>query len=298
MTSLLGQHSTNPGGSQGLLTALQQLKARADAGDAGARATLQAIAAGGTTRGGSVPGWNETIDWGAADTGAGGRNTGGRAADRALASAVLSGNTNSINAIEANKAATYKPWTGGLIADALPAGAAALGSLVGIPPTVTGAVVGGLEGGLGVTNRKPLAGALLGGAEGAVVGALPGIGHVAAAPAVPGAAPENTVPGLAFRDIANAGVTAAPQPGVLSAIGSYAAKNPDVVKAVVPGVLGAGASIYGSTLMGKAEDQQAAIAQQQANDQSAITQRQLNRVPFAVWKARRDAAAPGGSPTF
>jgi hypothetical protein len=236
-----------------------------------------------------VPGWNETIDW-STDTGHG--NAGGRAADRALASAVLSGNTNNISAIEANKAATYKPWTGGLIADALPAGAAALGSLVGIPPTVTGAVVGGLEGGLGVTNRKPLSGALLGGAEGAVVGALPGIGRVASG-AAPGssAAAADTVPGLSFGDIANAGVTANPPPTLLSSIGQFATKNP----ALVTAGLGAGANIYGSTLMGKAEDAQAAIAQQQANDQSQVTQRQLNRVPFAVWKARRDAA-PGGAP--
>jgi hypothetical protein len=291
MSPLMGQHSSNPGGSQGLLTALQSLKARADAGDAAARTTLQTIAAGGTTRGAAVPGWNEDINWGAADTGHG--NTGGRAADRALASAVLSGNTNNISAIEANKAATHKDWTGGTLAKLAPVAAGLL--LPGIGGIAAGALMGAGESATGVTNNSVLSGALQGGV-GALGGqAIRGVGTSllggGAASAAPGAAAGGAATTPALAGALPGMASAAPSTGILSGIGSFAAKNPSLVAAG----LGAGASIYGASQMGKADDAQAAIAQQAADDASAESQRRLNRVGFDEWKRRR--TAPGSLPT-
>lgn len=157
--SLLGSHSTNAGGSQGLMAALQAL---ANKGDPASLATIQKIAAGGTTTGAEVPGWNESIDWGGPDTGHG--NTGGRAADRAEAAALLSGNTGQIGSIEANKAAVHKDWTGGDLAKYAPA-ALALIPGIGIPLAAgAGAAMGALESKAGLTNTSLLGGAAQGGA--------------------------------------------------------------------------------------------------------------------------------------
>lgn len=150
---LMGQHSQNSGGTQGLMAALQAL---ANKGDPASLATIQKIAAGGKTTGAEVPGWNETIDW-STDTGHG--NTGGRAADRAEAAALLSGNTGQVSSIEANKAATHKDWTGGDLAKYAPA-ALALIPGIGVPLAAgAGAAMGALESKAGLTNTSLLGGA-------------------------------------------------------------------------------------------------------------------------------------------
>ena len=169
---LMGQRSQNPGGSQGLNDALQRLSQQAQAGDQRALATIQDIAAGRTTAAGAVPGWNESINWGAADTGHG--NTGGRAADRALAGAYLQGDQGAISSIEANKAATRKDWTGGDLAKyGIPLAVGLATGGMGLPVAAgLGAAAGALGSATGVTNDSVLGAAGRGAAVGAAGGGV------------------------------------------------------------------------------------------------------------------------------
>ena len=71
----------------------------------------------------------------------------------------------------------------------------------------------------------------------------------------------------------------------LSGIGSFLTRQPTTI----PSLLGTGASIYGASQLGAAEDERLAMEREQYEDER---RRRGNRITFTEWK-RRQAAMSG-----
>jgi len=269
---LFGSHSKNPQGSPDVFGALQQLAA---AGDAKSRATLRAIAEGGITRAGAVPGWNETINW--AD------NKPERVAERAAARALLTGDTAGFGGLAGTASQTHKDWTGGTLAKLAPAAAAFIPG-VGLPLAMgIGAGMGAAERATGVTKGNILGGAV----EGAGMAAGgEAIGSLAAGSTLP-VAGTTTATKVVPRTLASR-VGRIPM-----AVGSYLVKNPEMGAAA----LATGANIYGAHQMGEAEDRRLELEGQQLANQTLETRvRTAPRKPFDLWREQRQRRLLGGSP--
>jgi len=148
---LLGRHTRQPYGNPAALTAISEAAARGD------ETALRNIAGGRRATG--IRGINDSYNYG--------ENTPSGAAYRQYAQALLAGDTTRAQGMAQQAGATYRPWSGGLLADLAPAIVGAAGSTVGLPPALTGAATGALMSAGGVTNRSALAGAGLGALAGA-----------------------------------------------------------------------------------------------------------------------------------